>query len=215
MSDDHLERTRHGYDVAAAEYARHFHHYLDDKPFERAMLGAFAALVGGGQVLDVGCGTGPTTAILAGHGCDVTGVDLSEGMIGQARRLNLHLRFRTGSMTALDDASAAFDGLCAWYSVIHLPDDMLARVFAEFHRVLRPHGHLLLAFQVGRRPRQLRQAWGHRVELTYHRREPDDVLQLLRAGGFAEVARLQREPDPAGPEDVEAIPQAFLVVRKV
>ncbi|WP_307787566.1 class I SAM-dependent methyltransferase [Mycolicibacterium sp. S2-37] len=215
MTPDFLRRTRDGYDAAAAHYARHFHHYLDDKPFELAMLAAFAALVGaGGRVVDVGCGTGPTTAILAGHGCDVVGVDLSEAMIRQARRLNPHLDFRTGSMTALDFGTGGFAGVCAWYSTIHIPDETLPEVFAEFHRVLHRGGHLLLAFQVGRRPRELREAWGHRVELTYHRREPADVLRLLDRSGFTEVARLQREPYPTDSPDVEAIPQAFLVARK-
>lgn len=214
MTPEFLRRTRDGYDAAATDYAQHFHHYLDDKPFERAMLGAFASLVGAERVLDVGCGTGPTTAILAGHGCVVTGVDLSEGMIREARRLNPHLDFHTGSMTALDVAAGEFAGVCAWYSTIHIPDDALPLVFGEFHRVLRSGGLLLLAFQVGRRPRELREAWGHRVDLTYHRREPDEVLRTLGGCGFVEVARLQREPDGDGADGVEAIPQAFLVVRK-
>lgn len=42
MTPEFPRRTRAGYDAAATDDARHFHHHLDGKPFERAMLGAFA-----------------------------------------------------------------------------------------------------------------------------------------------------------------------------
>lgn len=41
------------------------------------------------------------------------------------------------------------DGVLAWYSTIHVPDERLPEAFAEFHRVLAPSGYLLLAFQAG------------------------------------------------------------------
>jgi SAM-dependent methyltransferase len=63
---DFLERTKDGYDCTAGAYAERFHHYLDDKPVDLAMVGAFAGLVSMSddkRVVDVGCGTGATTAI--------------------------------------------------------------------------------------------------------------------------------------------------------
>lgn len=68
---DFLERTRDGYDTAAAGFAAMFEHHLDDKPIENAMLAAFAGLAcatGNPAVVDVGCGTGVTTRILRDHG---------------------------------------------------------------------------------------------------------------------------------------------------
>jgi SAM-dependent methyltransferase len=53
----------------------------------------FAGLVGTGVVVDVGCGTGATTAMLHDFDLDVVGIDLSPNMIADARRLNLGLRF--------------------------------------------------------------------------------------------------------------------------
>ena len=43
--DDHIALTRDGYDRTAAGYAERFHHHLDEKPLDLAMLTAFAALV--------------------------------------------------------------------------------------------------------------------------------------------------------------------------
>lgn len=212
MTDDYLRLTREGYDATAAQYAQRFHRHLDGKPFELAVLRAYAAVVGaGGRVADVGCGTGATTAILSRLGCDVVGIDLSPGMLREARRLNPQLDFRAGSMTELEFDDGACAGVCAWYSTIHIPDDRLPQVFTEFHRVLSPGGHLLLAFQVGTQPLVLTEAFGSPIEVTYHRRRPADVVAALQRCGFAEVATMVRQPDG---DDVESTPQAFVVVRR-
>lgn len=111
---DFLAMTRDRYDRTAAAYAERFHHHLDDKPLDLAMLAAFAALVAGTsnrRVIDVGCGTGATTAILAVHGLDTLGIDLSPNMISQARRLNPHLTFCSGSMLKLDLPDADVGGV--------------------------------------------------------------------------------------------------------
>lgn len=211
MTEDYLRLTREGYDATAAAYAERFHDHIDGKPFELGMLNAFASAVGaGGRVADVGCGTGATTAKLAGLGCDVIGIDLSDGMLREARRLNPQLDFRAGSMSALDFPDDAFAGVCAWYSTIHIPDEHLPAVFAEFRRVLVSGGHLLLAFQVGEQPLVLTEAFGARIEVTYHRRRPTDVVATLRRSGFTEVATLVRQPDG---DVIESTPQAVVVAR--
>ncbi|MFV1364529.1 methyltransferase domain-containing protein [Mycolicibacterium elephantis] len=208
---DFLQRTRHGYDLTAGPYAERFHEHLRDKPLDRAMLSGFAGLVDrGGVVADVGCGTGATTQMLSDHGVDVVGIDLSPNMIAEARRRNPDLPFQVGSMTDLGFDDGRLHGICAWYSVIHVPDELLPQVFAEFRRVLRPNGWLLLAFQVGEQPREFRELFGERVSLTFYRRQPDAVALLLEEAGFMPYAGLVREPNDDG---FESTPHAFLMAQ--
>lgn len=91
-SADFLTLTRDGYDRVAALYAERFHHHLDDKPIDLAVVSAFAALIlkepNTTQAIDVGCGAGAVTALLDGCGVQASGVDLSPKMVAQARRLN-------------------------------------------------------------------------------------------------------------------------------
>ncbi|MHA6797689.1 class I SAM-dependent DNA methyltransferase (plasmid) [Pseudonocardia bannensis] len=205
-----LDTTREAYDAVAAEYAEHFRGELDRKPQDRAILGAFAELVrADGPVLDVGCGPGQAMAHLRRRGVAVFGLDLSPGMVDVARWANPGVRIDVGSMTALDRPDGALGGLVAWYSIIHIPPEELPGVFAEFHRVLVPRGHLLLAFQVGDDPLHLDEAFGHAVDLDFRRLRPDRVADLLADAGFDVLARTVREP--VGAETVE---QAFLVARK-
>ena len=211
-----LSRTRASYDALAGDYATRFAAELVSKPWDRAVLAGFAETVlaaGGGPVVDVGCGPGRVTAHLHRLGVDASGVDLSTAMVAQARAAHPELAFCAGSMTALDRPDGALAGIVAWYSIIHIPTPRLPEVFAEFRRVLRPGGHLAMVFQVGDEPLHVDEAWGHRVDLDFERRRPDEVAELLHAAGLAVRMRLVREPeDYQG--GTERVPQAYLLARR-
>jgi SAM-dependent methyltransferase len=147
-----LRAIRTSYDTVAADYAERARGVLAGKPLDRALLSAFAESVraaGAGPVADLGSGTGLVTAHLHTLGVDAFGIDLSPGMVAQARRAYPGLRFEVGSMTALDLPDGAVGGIVAMFSVIHLPPECRPDVFAEFHRVLAPGGEVLIAFQAG------------------------------------------------------------------
>lgn len=209
-----LRTTRAAYDATATDYAEWIRDELESKPLDRAMLAGFAELVevaGGGPVADLGCGTGRVTAHLSSLGLSTFGMDLSPRMVTVARREHPELRFEVGSMTSLELPDGELGGIVAWYSIVHIPQEQLSAVFAEFHRVLAPGGHLLLAFQVGDQPRHLAEAFGQTVSLTFHRRQPDHVAELLSRAGLSVHARLLREPDDELGAQVQ---QAYLLARK-
>ncbi|MFE9691235.1 class I SAM-dependent DNA methyltransferase [Micromonospora sp. NPDC005806] len=204
-----LTETRAAYDTVAVDYARLIPDVLEG-PLDRGMLTAFAELVGPGRpVLEVGCGTGRITAHLRDLGLDISGVDLSPGMIEVARRAYPQLRFEIGSMTELTAPDAGLAGLVAWYSIIHLPPELLPGVFAGFHRVLAPGGHLLLAVKAGDRRIRLEQAYGHTVSYDVHWLPPDRLAGQLAEAGLAVHATLVREP-----EGFDRGPQAFLLATR-
>jgi ubiquinone/menaquinone biosynthesis C-methylase UbiE len=98
-------------------------------------------------VLDLGCGEGLAARALAARGAQVTGVDLSEQMIGHARRQEttspLGIDFRVGDAQTLAGlADGAFAGVVANLSLNNV-DDLDAAVHAVW-RVLRPGGWLAL-----------------------------------------------------------------------
>ncbi|TDC66728.1 class I SAM-dependent methyltransferase [Actinomadura sp. GC306] len=199
---------RAGYDAVAALYADMFRDVLDDLPLDRALLAAFAELVrgGGAPVADLGCGPGHVTAHLASLGLPAFGVDLSPEMVALARADHPGLRFAEGTMTALDLPDAGLAGILANYSIIHLDPAEVPVAFAEFHRVLAPGGHVLIAFQTcdGDVP----VPFDHKVVRAY-RWPPGRLAALLRDAGLPEVARLVREPG-----EHDRFPAASLLLRK-
>lgn len=193
--DSRTAALQTSYDRVAAEYAARFSDELAHKPLDRALLDCFAEGVrGAGPVGDVGCGPGQIARALHERGLPVVGIDLSPEMVALARRLNPALDFRQGTMLALEVDDAAWGGIAAFYSIIHLPPDDLPRALREFARVLRPGGLLLLAFHVGRGTVHLDEWWGHPVALDFHFVEPAALEDQLGAAGFAVEARVERQP---------------------
>ncbi|MGW5261527.1 class I SAM-dependent DNA methyltransferase [Microbispora sp. NPDC004025] len=207
---DFLLSTRASYDAVASAYEGRFHDELAAKPVERAMLAAFAELVPPAEpVADIGCGTGHVTAHLHDLGLPVFGIDLSPQMVALARRQHPGLRFDEGSMTALDLPDRTLGGILSMYSIIHIPRERLPQVFAEFHRVLVPGGRALLVFQVGDAHERRTEAFGRSISLDCYWRSLEHIAGLLGRAGFAEDARLLREPD-----EHEKLRRGCLLVRR-
>ena len=110
-----------------------------------ALEGAVAALLRPGMaVLDAGCGTGRMGRRLLGvePSLRLTLLDAAPAMLAAAR--NVPARRVHGSLLAMPFADGAFDvALCAW-ALETLPDP--ERALDELLRVVRPGGHLCLAF---------------------------------------------------------------------
>ena len=96
-----------------------------------------------GVALDVACGTGRHAAHLAGLGHTVIGTDISPLMLEVAREKLPDVELHLADMHALPIADASVDTVVTGLAVNHVPD--LAPVFAEFARVLRPGGHLVVS----------------------------------------------------------------------
>lgn len=107
---------------------------------------AFAkGLVGGLNVLDAACGEGYGAALLAPAASAVTGVDVSAAAIAHARQRyrSDKLEFRVADCLDLPFADDDFDCIVSFETLEHLQEQQ--GLLAEFRRVLRPNGFLLIS----------------------------------------------------------------------
>ena len=213
-SDDRIIRpVRESYDRVADEYALRIFNELQNKPLDRQLLNRFAADVEGrGAVCDLGCGPGHVARYLRGVGAAVFGLDLSPGMLEQARRLNPDIEFREGIMMALDFPEAALGGITAFYAIVHFPKESLPAVFREMKRVLRPGGLLLLAFHMGDEVLRERELWGRPVSMNFYLFPPAEIRAALESAGFAIEEVVKREP--YAPEIEYQSRRAYIFARK-
>src|SRR5262245_33037712 len=133
---DIKQSVQRQFGAVAAHYATSVVHRSG--PDLDAMLAA-AAPRGAERVLDAGCGTGHTALAFAPLVAEVVGVDLTEAMLDQGRRLAserglANITFQSGDVEQLSFPDVSFDIVASRYSAHHYPRPSAA--LREFARVL-------------------------------------------------------------------------------
>ncbi len=196
MSDP-TNSIRESYDRLAEEYARRIFDELQHKPLDRELLDRFARQTKGrGDVCDMGCGPGHVARYLRDASASVFGLDLSLGMLEQARKLNPDIPFREGNMMALDIPDGALAGIAAFYAIVNIPRQSLPLVFREMRRVLRSDGLLLLAFHAGNEVIREEELWGQKISMDFLFFQPTEIRLELEGAGLAIEEIIEREPYP-------------------
>ncbi|MBI1851770.1 MAG: class I SAM-dependent methyltransferase [Planctomycetes bacterium] len=160
---------------------------------------AFLAMlpdVSGRRGIDIGCGEGSNTRLVAGRGARVIGIDVSPRFVEHAleaeRREPIGIEYRVGDAIALPFRDAAFEFAVAFMSLMDVPDH--ARAIAEAFRVLEPGGFLQFSIlhpcTNTRHRRNLRDATGKTFALEvgrYFERTDGHVDEWLFSAAPAEA----------------------------
>ncbi|MCA9306873.1 MAG: bifunctional demethylmenaquinone methyltransferase/2-methoxy-6-polyprenyl-1,4-benzoquinol methylase UbiE [Phycisphaerales bacterium] len=136
----------HAYDLN-----NRLHSFGRDQSWRRAAV-RMAAVKPTDTVLDVACGTGDLTRAFADAGAaSVTGLDFTPQMLDIARTKRLHpkadaartnISYQQGDATALDFPDDSFDIVSIAFGLRNVSDP--ARALAEFRRVLKPGGRVVV-----------------------------------------------------------------------
>jgi SAM-dependent methyltransferase len=200
--------TVDGYRVWSATYDDGRNTAFDyDEPVVKEIVDALPA----GVAVDAACGTGRFSALLADRGHRVIGVDSSPEMLARARANVPSGDFRAGDLGALPADGASADLVTCGLALAHVPD--LRPAFAEFARVLRPGGHLVISDMHPERILRgaiptLRDSEGRPGRLPGHRHLVGDYLRAALAVGL-ELRRCEEPvlaPAPAAPPATELGP---------
>jgi len=180
--------ARAGYDV--------YRDYLNTPAFF-AMLPDVRGLAG----LDIGCGEGHNTRLLAQRGARMTAIDITEVFLTYAQQAEvvvpLGITYSEASAVELPFPDQTFDFTTGVMSFMDIPDT--ERVVAEAHRVLKPGGFLQFSilhpcFMTPHR-RNLRTAHGqiYAIEVgEYFRTLHGEIEQWLFATVPAEIQQHTR-----------------------
>ena len=155
----------------------------------------------GDHVLDVACGTGVLAREASkrvGPEGSVTGLDINEGMLAVARRVQPEVDWRHGDAAALPFEEDRFDVVVSQFALMYFPDRVSA--LREMWRVLKPGGRLAVASWAS-----FEKAEGYRLlaEIAERRTNADAAAVLRSPFVLGDVEALVGLYRQAGIEEVE------------
>lgn len=137
---------------------------------------------GARKVADIACGTGILAARIADEldAGEVYGVDMSDGMLAQARARSSEVQWRKGPAEHLPFEDDTLDAVVTT-SAFHFFDQPAA--LREFHRVLAPGGLAAVATLSPRQPLPLHRLSANRLNPA-HNPSPEEMRRLFEGAGF-------------------------------
>ena len=185
------------YDTVAVEYSEKFHGEHETKPEDQEIFRRFAMAIGDHRpVWDFGCGSGETTAYLTKLGIEISGMDLSENILEQARCNNPGIHFRKGNMLELSFGNDSIAGIVAFYAIVHFSEEQVDVAFREVFRVLHPGGIFLFTYHIGEENIHVQEFLGKKVDIDLMLFKTDFIVSCLKRNGFTILDVITREPYP-------------------
>jgi ubiquinone/menaquinone biosynthesis C-methylase UbiE len=192
-----LSKIDNQYDEIAKEYAEVFSGEHEKKPKDQEMLRRFSQEIGNKRpVWDFGCGPGQTTKYLKNLGIEISGLDLSEKLLGQARTIHPEICFRKGNILELEFENDSIAGVVAFYAIVHFTEEQVGMAFREVFRVLQPGGVFLFTYHIGEGTIHLDGFLGKKVDIDFMFFTTGFILGCLKDCGFEKMEVIEREPYP-------------------
>jgi cyclopropane fatty-acyl-phospholipid synthase-like methyltransferase len=140
--------ARAAYDLFGLGYVQT---YPDDLAKFAPLIDQFLVKVpAGGRILDVGCGNGAYVAYFLARGFDAIGIDISETMLSQARRMVPLERLFLMDMFDIETFPAgSFDAIVSITSMLYTGKRNHPEMLRQIHRLLKPGGRLFLMMLEG------------------------------------------------------------------
>jgi ubiquinone/menaquinone biosynthesis C-methylase UbiE len=192
-----LDKIRNLYDTVAKEYAETFSGEHEKKPKDQEILHRFWIEIGDRRpIWDIGCGPGQTSEYLKNLGIEISGLDLSEKILEQARTFHPEIHFRNGNILELEFENDSIAGVVAFYTIVHFTEEQVEIAFRQVFRVLQPGGIFLFTYHIGEETIHVEEFLGKEIDIDLMFFTTDFIYSCLERSGFEKIEIIEREPYP-------------------
>lgn len=197
MPDSRTQIVADGYDAIGETFAAWREEIVGD-PRDEWEGKLVARLQIGARVLELGCGPGTAETRRLARRFAVTGVDISPLQVERARAAIPEAKFFCADFTELELPAGSLDAVVAFYTLNHVPRELLAPLLVSAHDWLVPGGLLMVAFGTSDNAGWTGEWLG--AETFFSSFPPEVNSRLVREAGFSiEEDEVVVFEEPEGP----------------
>ncbi|HYD35148.1 MAG TPA: class I SAM-dependent methyltransferase [Vitreimonas sp.] len=139
-----FQSTVEAYNQFAPQFIKHLEAKVSNIEMDK-----FDSHVQGGYILDAGCGSCRDAAQLIKRGYKVLGIDASEGLLNEAKKIHPEVPTQLMSLTELEFETVTFNGVWCRATLLHIDRDEVPKVLSNFHKILKSQGILYIQTKKG------------------------------------------------------------------
>jgi len=192
------QKVQSHYDEIADVYDQRYDHRDRGRQYyDHIAQGVMDQIGTGGELLDLGCGTGLFIRRFLKYGGNVTGIDISSGMIKRATQIFPTEQFLVGNAEYLPFADDTFDSISSLLAFSYLTKP--EKTLDDCLRILKPGGRVAVCtlgknvftsslpaiFTIGEKMRIRRVGVG---KFTEHYYTAQEMQELFEAAGYTDIS---------------------------
>ena len=178
-TEEKLKEAVKTYNKIASIYAK----YSEDQLMQ-FQLSRFESLLSGKRILDAGSGSGRDVEYFLEDGFKPIGVDLSLGLIKEAKKRVPKGEFLKQDFRKTKFKDNSFDGIWSVTSLIHLPKEEIKKTLKEFHRLLDKDGIVYISVKKGTGSKEIKKEKYNNEPRTFYFYEQIEMEELVKEFGF-------------------------------
>jgi len=175
-----FDTTIDTYNKHAAKFVQHFEKKLDTTELDKFL----EHIPAGGKILDAGCGSARDAAYFISKGYQAEGIDLSVGLLNEAKKLHPEVPTQVMSLTDISFRDNTFDGVWCKAALLHIQRKQAHRVIENFHRILHKGGTLFLQTKAGEGQGTQPVPFDTKLERFFTFYTEDELKNMLQVAGF-------------------------------
>jgi cyclopropane fatty-acyl-phospholipid synthase-like methyltransferase len=176
------EEVKEGYEKADYEGDYRKDRQLQDKE-KQLFQEVFDRMTEDAEVLDLGCGFGlPFDRYIVEKGFDVTGVDIAEKHVKQARDNVPEAEFIQGDFFEQDFGENSFDAIVSFYAIFHIPREEHKELFEKIRYWLKEDGVILVTMGLDEMDQHKGEIGGE--EMVWSSYSQEENVRLVKEAGF-------------------------------
>lgn len=214
---DIRESVKNVYDMIAENYSKDFGVFIEDLDIYQEFANNLSK---NAKILDLGAGPGRTYSYYKKLGYDYIGLDFSKKMRDCAYQIHGHFSYVVDDMVNIKKcfANESIDAVFAVYSLFHLPNEDLRKLFFDIYDILKINGIFLFTYQIGNGEEMadepyLKEKGKHIMYMNY--KSDEEIKELLDSCQFEIIFRKEKVETSEYSINNNAITTEFVIAKKI